>query len=106
MDGGADILLVETIFDTLNAKAALFAIDKYFDVRSLMGFVIVWAKLKLHCNAGKDGGGGSSRQASSAAATSHDLRHHRRPIWSHSVWTNYRGFLHLSHVGLIHIKVP
>ena len=29
MDGGADILLVETIFDTLNSKAALFAIDKY-----------------------------------------------------------------------------
>ncbi len=29
VDGGADILLVETIFDTLNAKAALFAIDKY-----------------------------------------------------------------------------
>ncbi len=28
VDGGADILLVETIFDTLNAKAALFAIDK------------------------------------------------------------------------------
>ena len=29
--GGADILLVETIFDTLNAKAALFAIDEAFD---------------------------------------------------------------------------
>lgn len=29
MDGGADLLLVETIFDTLNAKAALFAIDKW-----------------------------------------------------------------------------
>lgn len=29
VDGGADILLVETIFDTLNAKAALFAIDQY-----------------------------------------------------------------------------
>ena len=29
IDGGADILLVETIFDTLNAKAALFAIDQY-----------------------------------------------------------------------------
>ncbi len=29
VDGGADLLLVETIFDTLNAKAALFAIDKY-----------------------------------------------------------------------------
>jgi len=29
-DGGADILIVETIFDTLNAKAAIFAINKYF----------------------------------------------------------------------------
>jgi len=29
IDGGADILLVETVFDTLNAKAALFAIDSY-----------------------------------------------------------------------------
>ena len=28
LDGGADILLVETVFDTLNAKAALFAIDE------------------------------------------------------------------------------
>jgi 5-methyltetrahydrofolate--homocysteine methyltransferase len=32
MDGGADLLLVETIFDTLNAKAALFAISEYFEV--------------------------------------------------------------------------
>ena len=31
IDGGADILLVETIFDTLNAKAALFAITQYFE---------------------------------------------------------------------------
>jgi 5-methyltetrahydrofolate--homocysteine methyltransferase len=30
VEGGADVLLVETIFDTLNAKAALFAIDLYF----------------------------------------------------------------------------
>ena len=30
VDGGVDALLVETIFDTLNAKAALYAIDKYF----------------------------------------------------------------------------
>lgn len=29
--GGVDILLVETVFDTLNAKAALFAIDSYFE---------------------------------------------------------------------------
>ena len=31
VDGGVDLLLVETVFDTLNAKAALFAIDAYFD---------------------------------------------------------------------------
>ena len=31
IDGGSDILLVETIFDTLNAKAALFAIEQYFE---------------------------------------------------------------------------
>ena len=31
VEGGADILLVETVFDTLNAKAALFAIDEYFE---------------------------------------------------------------------------
>ncbi|MFN7458859.1 MAG: homocysteine S-methyltransferase family protein, partial [Gemmatimonas sp.] len=30
VDGGADILMVETIFDTLNAKAALFAIETFF----------------------------------------------------------------------------
>ncbi len=31
VDGGADLLLLETIFDTLNAKAALFAIDEIFE---------------------------------------------------------------------------
>ncbi|GIW55996.1 MAG: hypothetical protein KatS3mg082_2400 [Nitrospiraceae bacterium] len=31
MDGGVDVLLVETVFDTLNCKAALFAIDQYFE---------------------------------------------------------------------------
>lgn len=35
MDGGVDILLVETIFDTLNAKAALFAIDTVFEERGV-----------------------------------------------------------------------
>ena len=29
-EGGADIVLVETVFDTLNAKAALFAVEQYF----------------------------------------------------------------------------
>ncbi len=31
LEGGADLLLVETVFDTLNAKAALFAIDSHFE---------------------------------------------------------------------------
>ena len=33
VEGGADVLMVETIFDTLNAKAALFAIEEEFDAR-------------------------------------------------------------------------
>lgn len=33
--GGADLLLVETVFDTLNAKAAVFAIRRYFDEHDL-----------------------------------------------------------------------
>jgi 5-methyltetrahydrofolate--homocysteine methyltransferase len=33
LDGGADILLVETVFDTLNAKAALFAVREVLDAR-------------------------------------------------------------------------
>jgi len=35
LDGGADLLLVETIFDTLNAKAALFAIEEVKDERNI-----------------------------------------------------------------------
>jgi len=31
VEGGVDLIMVETIFDTLNAKAALFAIDEYFE---------------------------------------------------------------------------
>lgn len=34
MDGGVDILLVETVFDTLNAKAALYAIDEVYGQRN------------------------------------------------------------------------
>jgi 5-methyltetrahydrofolate--homocysteine methyltransferase len=33
IDGGADVLMVETVFDTLNAKAALFAIEEAFEAR-------------------------------------------------------------------------
>lgn len=35
LDGGSDILLVETIFDTLNAKAALYAIQEVFEERNI-----------------------------------------------------------------------
>jgi 5-methyltetrahydrofolate--homocysteine methyltransferase len=34
MDGGVDLLLIETVFDTLNAKAALFAVDQVFQKRN------------------------------------------------------------------------
>ncbi|GAA4799010.1 homocysteine S-methyltransferase family protein [Lysobacter hankyongensis] len=33
IDGGADVIMVETIFDTLNAKAALFAVEEVFEAR-------------------------------------------------------------------------
>ena len=41
LDGGADLILVETVFDTLNAKAALFAIDCAFEARGRRWPVIV-----------------------------------------------------------------
>jgi 5-methyltetrahydrofolate--homocysteine methyltransferase len=31
VEGGVDVILVETVFDTLNAKAALYAVDEYFE---------------------------------------------------------------------------
>ena len=46
LDGGADLLLVETIFDTLNAKAAFLAIQKILDERGLAPF--------LGCDPGPD----------------------------------------------------
>jgi 5-methyltetrahydrofolate--homocysteine methyltransferase len=41
LDGGADLLLVETIFDTLNAKAALYAIDQLFGDREVSLPVVI-----------------------------------------------------------------
>ena len=35
MDGGADMILIETIFDTLNAKAAIFAVQSVFEERGV-----------------------------------------------------------------------
>lgn len=37
VDGGSDLLLIETIFDTLNAKAAIFAIERLMDERIAQG---------------------------------------------------------------------
>ena len=41
IDGGADLLIVETVFDTLNAKAALYAVEEVFEARGLRLPVIV-----------------------------------------------------------------
>ncbi len=41
IDGGVDLLLVETVFDTLNCKAALFGIEKYFSDHGLRIPVLV-----------------------------------------------------------------
>lgn len=35
VDGGVDLLMIETIFDTLNCKAAIFAIEKYFSEKKI-----------------------------------------------------------------------
>nr|VFK55098.1 MAG: methionine synthase (B12-dependent) [Candidatus Kentron sp. TUN]VFK61043.1 MAG: methionine synthase (B12-dependent) [Candidatus Kentron sp. TUN] len=41
LDGGVDILLIETVFDTLNAKAAIFAIETVFDERGQRWPVVI-----------------------------------------------------------------
>lgn len=41
LDGGADIILIETVFDTLNAKAALFAVQTVFEERDQEWPIIV-----------------------------------------------------------------
>ncbi len=35
VEGGADLILIETVFDTLNAKAAIFAVEQYFDTQGI-----------------------------------------------------------------------
>ena len=41
LDGGVDLLLIETVFDTLNAKAALFAIEEVFEEKEMACPVMV-----------------------------------------------------------------
>ncbi len=45
IEGGSDLILIETVFDTLNAKAALFALDELFDEMALRLPVIVSATI-------------------------------------------------------------
>jgi 5-methyltetrahydrofolate--homocysteine methyltransferase len=45
LDGGADILLVETVFDTLNAKAAIFAVNRLLEERQIDVPVMVSAAI-------------------------------------------------------------
>lgn len=47
LDGGVDALLVETIFDTLNSKAALFAIENVFDQRGALARVPVMISVTI-----------------------------------------------------------
>ena len=47
LDGGVDALLVETIFDTLNSKAALFAIENIFDERGASARVPVMISVTI-----------------------------------------------------------
>tara|TARA_B110000902_G_scaffold43823_3_gene48644 strand:+ start:26679 stop:27689 length:1011 start_codon:yes stop_codon:yes gene_type:complete len=48
MDGGVDLLLVETVFDTLNAKAALYAIDEVCDDRGVKIPIMVSGTITDH----------------------------------------------------------
>ena len=41
LDGGADLLLIETVFDTLNAKAAIYAVLNYFDTHNVKAPVMI-----------------------------------------------------------------
>ena len=57
-DGGVDLFLVETIFDTLNAKAAIYALERFFeDIGERMPVMISGTIVD---NSGAAGGGGLS----------------------------------------------
>ena len=59
VDGGVDIILIETIFDTLNAKAAAFALDSYWEKREALAALAA---------GGGDGGGAGAAAAEAARA--------------------------------------
>jgi 5-methyltetrahydrofolate--homocysteine methyltransferase len=69
IDGGADVLMVETIFDTLNAKAALFAIEEAFDARG--------ARLPIMISGTITDASGRTLSGQTAEAFWYSLRHAR-----------------------------
>jgi 5-methyltetrahydrofolate--homocysteine methyltransferase len=71
IDGGVDLFLVETIFDTLNAKAALFALDEVFEARGLTGE----HKLPIMISGTVTDASGRILSGQTVAAFWHSLRH-------------------------------
>ncbi|MGL1933565.1 MAG: methionine synthase [Fibrobacterales bacterium] len=67
VDGGSDILMVETVFDTLNCKAALFAIDKYCEDKGVRYPVMVSGTIT--------DASGRTLSGQTAAAFWHSLQH-------------------------------
>lgn len=67
IDGGADIILIETVFDTLNAKAAIFAVDQYFEA---IGY-----KLPVMISGTITDASGRTLSGQTAAAFWNSLRH-------------------------------
>ncbi|MEZ5485243.1 MAG: methionine synthase, partial [Lysobacteraceae bacterium] len=69
IDGGADLLMVETVFDTLNAKAALFALDEVFERRG--------ARLPVMISGTITDNSGRTLSGQTAEAFWYSLRHSR-----------------------------
>lgn len=67
VDGGVDTLMVETIFDTLNCKAALFAIEKYF--------IAVGIRLPVMISGTITDASGRTLSGQTTAAFWHSVRH-------------------------------
>ncbi|MGZ8213241.1 MAG: methionine synthase [Methylosarcina sp.] len=67
IDGGADIILIETVFDTLNAKAAIFAVEQYFET---IGY-----KLPVMISGTITDASGRTLSGQTVAAFWHSLKH-------------------------------
>lgn len=67
MDGGVDLIMLETIFDTLNAKACAFAVEKVFDARGV--------RLPIMISGTITDASGRTLSGQTTAAFYHSLRH-------------------------------